>query len=108
MARCFKTHRRQFYTNYNLALGAAQDSLKSTMGTFVSTFAPGKPDESLVDKIFDGFQEAVFDYALDVALGPLGNFFKEELGEEVGDKISEMVKSGLESAKDLAKEAGTM
>lgn len=78
----------------------AQDKLTDTMGSFATTFAPGAPEPSLIDKFFEGLQGAVLDFLIGQALGPLGNAL-EDLGDGK-DAAMGVLEQGFDALKGLA------
>ena len=77
------------------------------MTTFVSTFAPGKPEATLLEKFLTNFEEAAFDFVLGQALKPIHQLVENAV-HEGAEGINEALDSGIDQLKDLAKEAGEL
>jgi hypothetical protein len=88
-------------------MGDAKNNLANTMATFVSTFAPGKPEETLLDKFLTGLVEDALDFVLGQVLKPV-HALTESIVHEGAELINETLDSGIDQLKDLAKEAGEL
>jgi hypothetical protein len=85
----------------------AKGDLANTMKDFVSTFAPGKPEDTVFDKILQIFVEGAFDFIFGQALKPLHEFLDQTV-KEGSENIRDTLDAGVDKLKDLAKEAGQL
>ena len=85
----------------------AKGDLANTMTNFVSTFAPGKPEDTIFDKILQSFVGLAFDFVFGQALKPLHEFIEQNV-KKGSDAIKDTLDTGVDKLKDLAKEAGQL
>lgn len=77
------------------------------MGSFVSTFAPDKPDATLIDNILKGFQSMAFDLLIGSTLGPLGDVLKDKIGD-LSDSVIESTQAAFDEVKEHVIGEGAM